>query len=112
MPVYATAEQLAAAVRVAVSAKNQDDLDACVAAASEEIDQYRDAFPDSVPLPDPPPALVNRVCIARGVEWWKANDAAFGALGFDATGVLTVPQDTFARHGRNLIAYKERFGVA
>ena len=111
MAVYATAEQLAAALHVAVSVKNQADLDACLAAASEEIDHYVD-YPPEVTLPDPAPALVNRVCVARGVEWWKANDAAFGALGFDGTGVLTAPKDAFARHARNLIPYKAQFGIA
>jgi hypothetical protein len=108
--VYATADELASAVRVTVNVKNQADLDACVAAASEEIDQYID-LPDGQVLPDPPPALVNRVCVARGVEWWKANDSAFGALGFDGTGVLTAPRDGFARHALNLIPHKARFGV-
>lgn len=110
MTVYATRDQLAAALHVAVSVKNQDDLDACCAAASEEIDQYRDAVADA-PLPVPTPALVNRVCVARAVEWWKANDAAFGALGFDGTGVLTTKPDTFARHARDLIPYKVQFGI-
>lgn len=57
-------------------------------------------------------ALVNRVNVLRGVEWWKANDAAFGVIGFDETGSLTVPRDTFARHGRTLVPLKQRWGVA
>ena len=109
MTVYASADQLASALRVAVTVKNQADLEACVAAASEEIDQYVD-LADGDTLPSS--ALVERVCIARGVEWWKANDAAFGALGFDGTGVLTTPADGFARHARNLITHKAQFGVA
>src|SRR4029077_15774315 len=63
------------------------------------------------PIP-PDDALAHQVCLARGVEWWKSNDAAFGALGFDGTGVLTAPGDTFARHGRSLIPLKQQFGVA
>jgi hypothetical protein len=110
VPVYATADELAAALRVAVTVKNQADLERCVAASSEEIDQYCD-LPAGELLPDPAPPLVASVCIARGVEWWKANDAAFGAVGFDGTGVLSAPADGFARHARNLITYKARFGV-
>jgi hypothetical protein len=108
--VYASADQLAAALRIAVTVKNQADLDACVAAASEEIDQYVDLLAPAV-LPTPTPALVERVCIARAVEWFKAQDSAFGALGFDGTGVLTTPADGFARHARNLITWKSQFGI-
>jgi hypothetical protein len=108
---YATGDELAAAVRVQVTAKNSDQLDRCVAAASEEIDHELDRL-DTDPLPDPPPALVHEVCIARGVEWWKANDAAFGALGFDNTGVLSVPRDGFARHAADLIPYHQQFGIS
>jgi hypothetical protein len=90
---YATAEDLAAAVRVQVTVKNQDKLDSCVAAASEEIDHGH-------VIPDPTPALAHEVCIARGVEWWKANDAAFGAVG------------GFARHEAALIPYQVTFGIA
>ena len=111
MTVYASAEQLASALHITLNVKNLDDLTACVAAASEEIDTYTDRRPED-PIPDPPPALANRVCVARGVEWWKANDAAFGALGFDGTGVLAAPKDGFARHALNLITYKARFGIA
>lgn len=106
---YASADDLALAVRVKLTAENAPLLASCVGAASVEIDHYLDR---SDPLPEPTPDLVRQVCIARGVEWWKASDAAFGALGFDGTGVLTAPQDTFARHARNLIPYKAAFGVA
>jgi hypothetical protein len=102
---YATAEDLAAAVRVQVTVKNQDKLDSCVAAASEEIDHGH-------VIPDPTPALAHEVCIARGVEWWKANDAAFGAVGFENTGVLAAPSDGFARHEAALIPYQVTFGIA
>lgn len=108
---YASADDLAAAVRVTVSAKNQAQLDACVAAASEEIDHELDRAVDD-PLPDPAPALVHETCIARGVEWWKASDAAFGALGFDGAVAVQTPRDAFARHAANLVPYKRGFGVA
>lgn len=108
---YATADQLAEALRLQVTAKNAATLEACIDAASTEIDQFLDR-PAASPLPIPPPALIVRVCVNRAVEWWKAADAAFGALGFDGTGVLSAPRDGFARHGRDLIAFKSRFGVA
>ena len=48
----------------------------------------------------------------RGVEWYKANDAAFGVIGFAETGALRAPRDSFARHGWTLIPLKQQFGVA
>ena len=56
--------------------------------------------------------LANRVNILRAVEWWKANDAAWGVAGFDEAGAVRVPRDSFARHGRELIPLKQKFGVA
>jgi hypothetical protein len=109
--VYATAEQLAEALRIAVTVKNQAALDRCVAAASARIDQYCDR-PATNPMPVPTPALVEQECISFAVELWKAPDAAFGAVGFDNTGVLTVNRDTFGRHAKILIEYKVGFGVA
>ena len=64
---------------------------------------------------DPDPAqdsaLANRVNILRGVEWWKANDAAFGVIGFDDTGALQAPRNGFRRHAAALIPLKQRWGV-
>lgn len=110
-PPYATADQLAQALRVQVTPKTQPWLDACVAAASAEIDHAVDRLADD-PMPTPTPALATVVCVARGCEWWKANDAAYGGLGFADTGVLRVPTDSFARHAANLIPLTQRFGIA
>ena len=107
---YATVEQLAAALRVTVSAKNSELLDLSLEAAAAEIDHYLDR-PDD-PLSDPPPALATMGNIARGIEWFKANDAAFGAVGFADVGVLAAPADPFARHAAALIPLKVRFGIA
>lgn len=108
--VYASRDQLAAAVRVQVTGKNADLLDACVAAASAEIEhECGRSVDDPIPVDDP---LAHMTCIARGVEWYKANDAAFGALGFDNTGVLTAPVDGFARHAPSLVPLKVTFGIA
>jgi hypothetical protein len=57
-------------------------------------------------------ALANRVNVLRAVEWWKSNDAAFGVIGFDQTGAVRAPRDSFARHASALIPLKERWGVA
>ena len=50
--------------------------------------------------------------VLRGVEWWKANDAAFGVIGFDDTGALQAPRDGFARHAATLNPLKQQWGVA
>jgi hypothetical protein len=52
------------------------------------------------------------VNVARGLEWYKANDSAFGAVGFADVGVLAAPSDPFARHARTLIPLKSQFGIA
>ena len=107
---YATADELAGALRVPVSPKNEALLEASVAAASAEIDHsVGRAVDDPIPVDDP---LAHMVCLARGVEWFKANDAAFGAVGFDSTGVLTTPRDGFARHANDLVPLVQTFGVA
>ena len=92
---YATVEQLAGALRVQVTAKNSELLDLSLEAAAAEIDHYLDR-PVEEPLPEPAPALVVMGNVARGIEWFKANDAAFGAVGFADIGVLTAPADPFA----------------
>src|SRR5262245_24528975 len=106
---YATVDELAAALRLTVTVKNQDWLQSCVDAAAAEMDHAMGRA--TSPLPDPPPALVVTVNVARGVEWWKANDAAFGGVGFADTGVLRVPADSFERHALALIPLTEQFGI-
>jgi hypothetical protein len=109
---YATVDELATALRVTVTVKNQDLLDACLEAAGEEIDHACARRSDD-PLPDTPPdPLANRVNVNRGVEWFKANDAAFGGVGFADTGILKVPNDGFERHAVALIPLTQQFGVA
>ena len=112
---YATEEELAAAVRVRVTAENEAGLTACLAAAQAEIDHevdWTDPTEPHYPDGDPRSALLNRVNIARGVEWWKANDAAFGVIGTSDTGALTAPRDGFGRHRLALSPCKQRWGVA
>ena len=105
---YATVDELAAALRIRVTVDNTAALQACLDAAAQEID---DAVDRVDPVPDGD-ALANRVNLLRGVEWWKANDAAFGALGFEQIGVLRLPKSTFARHAVTLTPLKQQWGVA
>lgn len=57
-------------------------------------------------------ALANRVNVLRGVEWYKAQDAAFGVIGFDQTGALQAPRDGFNRHAFTLTPLKQAWGIA
>lgn len=107
---YATVEQLAAVMRLTVTAKNQDWLQSCLDAAALEVDHYCDRSADDPLLTTDP--LAAQVNVARAVEWWKANDATFGGVGFADTGILTVPADAFARHAAALIPLVQLFGIA
>jgi len=104
---YATIDELAAALRITVTATNQASLTACLEAAAIEIDDAVDRT-DPLPVDDP---LANRVNILRGVEWWKANDAAFGVLGVSDTGTLQAPRNTMRRHAIALLPHKQQWGV-
>ena len=105
---YATIDELATALRITVTAANQASLTACLEAAALEID---DAVDRVEPL-DPADPLANRVNILRGVEWWKANDAAFGVLGVSDTGTLQAPRNTMRRHAIALLPHKQQWGIS
>lgn len=106
---YATADELAQALRVRVTPENTELLEACLSAAAEEIDHELDR---TEPLPDPVPASVNRCNVNRAVEWFKAADAAYGMVGFDQVGVLRAPADGFKRHASSIAMHKSQFGIA
>jgi hypothetical protein len=106
---YATAAELAAALRVRVTPETEPWLTACVDAASAEIDADLDRLD---PVPDNVPAQLHTVCLARGVEWFKSNDAAFGVIGYAETGALRAPRDAFDRHRTVIAPYKQRWGFA
>lgn len=108
---YATVDQLAAALRTRVTAENTADLQRCIDAAAYEIDAFTDRVDPIDPLDVGAMALAASVNIVRGVEWWKANDAAFGVIGTDETGVLRAPKDPFGRHTASLVPLKQRWGV-
>jgi hypothetical protein len=107
---YCTIDQLAQVLRIPVNAGNTALLTACVDAAAIEIDHAVDRLAGN-PIP-PGDALAERVNVLRGVEWFKSNDAAFGVIGFDQTGALQAPRDSFRRHAAELMPLKEQFGVA
>jgi hypothetical protein len=106
---YATIDELAAALRTPVTPDNTAILQRCLDAAALEID---DALcrPADDPV-DPLDPLVHSVNLMRGVEWWKANDAAFGFLG-SGEDALRLPRSTFARHAAALTPARRAWGIA
>jgi hypothetical protein len=109
---YATVDELADALRTAVTAKNSDRLAACLDAAFAEIESARDPLAGAPPLTGSSLALARQINIIRGLEWFKANDAAFGVLGFEGVGALNVRPDGFARHAAALTPLVTQFGLA
>ena len=105
---YADIDELAGELRVRVTPENTPKLQACLDAAAVEIDHCIDAT-QPVPPDDP---LANRVNVLRGVEWFKANDAAFGAIGSTDTGTLQAPRGGFTPYRKTLVPLKQRWGVA
>jgi hypothetical protein len=105
---YATADQLAAALEIRVTATNTELLEACLEAAAAEIDHTLDRIDV---LDDPPPDLVVRTNVNRAVEWYKAPAAYNGGVGFDQTGVLTAPASGFERHAAALVPLKQQWGI-
>jgi hypothetical protein len=110
----ATVDELATVLRGKFSADQQEGLQLCIDAATQEIGSYVD--PASGVLGDEwdefEAALANRACLARATEWWRANDALFGVVGSGELGQLRAPRDGFARHAANLTPLKEQWGFA
>ena len=111
---YATQDELAVALRIRVTPSVEELLQQCLDAAATEIDHEIDAPLEAAPLDFDPQqaALANRVNVVRGVEWFKAQDAAFGAIGYEQIGVLQMPRDGFARHAVELTPLKRQWGIA
>lgn len=111
---YATVDELAQSLRIRVTESNSGTLQKSLDAAAVEIDHEIDWVAEPTdPVADPARyALLNRVNIARGVEWFKANDAAFGVIGFSDVGALKAPDAAFTRHANDLAPLKERWAVA
>jgi hypothetical protein len=108
---YCSIDDLAAALRIAVSPANTDMLTRCCEAAALEIDHTVDS-PDPPDYSEPWNPLWTAVNIPRAVEWFKASDAAFGVIGYDQTGAIRTPRNGFQRYALALIVSKQQFGVA
>jgi hypothetical protein len=113
---YATADEVAHGLHLTrPTPEDVAALELCLGAATAEIDAWIDAPPEPPPpapwSPDQA-ALLNRVAVVRAVEWWKANDAAFGLVGSAELGQLRAPRDGFSRHALSLFTLKKQWGVA
>lgn len=106
---YATVDELAAALHVRIGAPPNDavTLQACLDAAALEIDHAVDR---TDPIPDQDP-LANRVNLLRAVEWFKANDAAFGVVGAVDSGTLAAPRSGMRRHTATLLPLVQGYGI-
>jgi hypothetical protein len=117
-----TVDELMIVLRGKFSVDQQEGLQQCIDAATQEVASEVDPLSGvlgKVPTPEGErdwdvyeKALANRVCLARAVEWWKANDALFGIIGSAEIGALRAPRDGFARHARALGPLKEQWGFA
>jgi len=108
---YCTIDQIAADLRITVSAANTDKLTRCAEAAAIQIDATVDS-PDPPDYSQPWDPLYTTVNIGYGSELFKVNDALFGVIGYDQTGALRTPRNGFIRWANVLLARKQQFGIA
>jgi hypothetical protein len=114
---YALVEEVAEALNInrELSPDEVVRIWRCIESSSAEIDAaigwYGDE-PDPGSWNDSEYSLANSICIVRSVEWWKANDAAFGVVGSSETGILRTPREGFERHRNVLMPLIESFGIA
>ena len=113
-----TVDDLATALRITATEANDAALQRCLDAADAECLAEVDPMLTPTPLITAPivigngQALYDSVVLQRAVEWWKANDAAFGIVGFAETGGLRAPRDGFARHAHALSPLVQQWGLA
>lgn len=108
-----TPDELAAQLRTNVTAANQENLQLCIDAATQEAEAKGVDSADPVYVAQSlDSALGHQTVLMRAVEWFKANDAAFGVIGVDSVGALRAPTDGFGRHADALLPLRERFGLA
>jgi hypothetical protein len=106
---YATVDDLAAALHLSVTTKNEAALQRALNAAATEIDHDVDRVDVFV---EPYPDAIVQANIALAVEAYKLPDSAFGVLGFDDSGAIRTAKDTVPRYWQLLTPYKQRWGIA
>jgi len=107
-----TTADLAWALHLSVTGTNEVQLQRCLDAADVECYAAVDPVTEVTPYGTEVTALYDSVCLQRAVEWWKANDAAFGIVGSAEIGGLRAPKDGFDRHYTALAPLKQQWGLA
>ena len=110
---YATVDELAAKLnKPNPTVDEQQSMQMVLDAVAEAID-WEIPYTAEDPAPDPPPAGVHTVNIARAVELWKELWTGHGIvpLGPDVLPVVT-GRDSWSRHRIELKPYKKKWGVA
>ena len=105
---YATVDELADALEVRVTDDNSDLLQACLDAATTEIDHFLEG--EAVDPTDE--AIVARTNVNRAVEWFKAPATYNGGVGFTDIGTMQAPASGFERHSAALLPLKVHWGIA
>jgi hypothetical protein len=101
---YATTADLADALNVVqVSTDMEIVLQACLDAATIEIDHFLEDCLLVNPLTTEVAALLNRTNVNRAVEWYKAPATYNGGVGMAETGTIKAPTSGFERHWAALI---------
>lgn len=109
---YATLEEFVRRLRLeSPTPEALDAAQACLDAATQEIDVYLSRIGDPPTLSTDEQALVEIVNIDRAAEHWRLTP--YGALntGPDMPPVLTA-RDSWYRHARKLASLKSSWGVA
>jgi hypothetical protein len=107
-----TVDDLATALRITVTDGNREALQRRLDAADAECLAEVDPYSDAPLVPANGQALYDSTVLQRAVEWWKANDAAFGIVGFSESGGLRAPRDGFDRHAAVLSPLVQQWGLA
>ena len=113
---------LAWALHGNVTPSTEDQYQRCLDAADAEcltiVDPYDDGSSSGGcapvgwwPIPPGGQALYDSIVLQRSVEWWKANDAAFGAIGTTGQGLMA-PTGGIDRLALALYPVKQQWGLA
>ena len=111
---YADTDELARVLKIRTPSADQTTaLQNVLDDASLEIDDELDRATDAATLTSAQLSLIKDVCIARAVELWQQNEAAFGVVGLGAElGATVVTRNTWERHAIRLSRIKDQWGLA
>ncbi len=88
-----TVDEVLAVLRLSPTDPDRAVIDTCTVAATDLIVH---ALDDVDPIPDPPPAYLNRFAVTVSVRLYRAKDAPFGVVdtwSVDGVGPVRLPKD-------------------